>query len=183
MLEACEPRRTRHGIEVAQWLGVKAALAIAILTVPARASSSAVAPPIDTRQTLHLTFGTEPRWAAGFELKPTSVRSLGDPRLVLSAGLLGGLEFARSESHQKLSLEPGWSSLPHEEEAYPNEDAIKSYRIDPFSIDDGDLLITASPMPARVAAGLLGDMSRTFLSGALNTYPFYQLYGYFEVSA
>lgn len=80
-------------------------------------------------------------------------------------------------------MNAAWASLPHEEEAYPNADAMRHLSLDPFSIQDDSLLITASDMPAAAAATLPTDMARPYVSGAFNTYPFSQTYGYFEITA
>ena len=150
---------------------------------PARAENDAAELPSHAHQTLHLVFSRKPRWASGLEAGSSRIRQLSDPALVLSAGLRGGLEASRPVRPSIGAAEPGWSSLPHEEEAYPNGDAIQGDHLDPFSVVGGNLVITASPLPPEASADLPADMPRKFLSGAFNTFPFCQTYGYFEVTA
>lgn len=156
----------------------------ATVTLLCLTSARALAAPADgLRHTLHLTFQRKPVWAAGFETGHMEVRALDDPRFTLTAGLRGGLEPARPSGPVAGAAGPGWSSLPREEEAYPNGDSMRSDRIDPFSVADGSLVITASRLPHAVEPTLPNHMQRTFLSGAFNTYPYCQTYGYFEITA
>ena len=158
--------------------------AFTLTLVGLAASGRALSAPADgLHRTLHLTFQSVPVWATGFETGNQQVRPLDDPRFRLNAGLRGGLERARSGKTPSGPLLPGWSSLPREEEAYPNDDLIRSYQINPFSIAHGSLVMTASRLPPALESTLPVDMPRVFLSGALNTYPYCQTYGYFEVTA
>ncbi len=147
-------------------------------------STRSLTAPVDgLHRTLHLTFEREPVWATGFETSAPDVRSLDDPRFALNAGLRGGLEPARPTGTTLAARRPGWASLPREEEAYPNGDAMRSFQLRPFSVANGSLVITASPLPGSLVATLPSDMPRKYLSGAFNTYPYCQTYGYFEVTA
>ncbi len=167
-----------------EWFANRLVQAFTLSLIGLTASGRGLSAPADgLRQTLHLTFQNEPVWTAGFETGNQAVRSLDDPRFTLNAGLRGGLEQARSSAMMSGPFRPGWSSLPREEEAYPNGDLMRSYRIDPFSIAHGNLVITASQLPLALEATLPADMPRVFLAGALNTYPYCQTYGYFEVTA
>ncbi len=129
---------------------------------------------------LALTFEAMPAWRRGPVRPAAAVKPFDDKNFVLDAGLLGGL---RPPFDTANGMDAAWASLPHEQEAYPDADAMAKLGISPYSVRDGALLITASPMPAAAAATLPPDMPRRYLSGAFNTYPFGQTYGYFEVTA
>lgn len=129
---------------------------------------------------LDLTFSSMPSWRHGPIPWPPLARPFDDRAFMLGAGLTSGLRAAFETAHGAAAA---WASLPHEEEAYPNADAMRELSIDPFSIHDGDLRIEATAMPAKAARTLPSDMARSYLSGALNTYPFSQTYGYFEITA
>ncbi|WP_419730630.1 glycoside hydrolase family 16 protein [Lichenicola sp.] len=131
-------------------------------------------------ETLNLNFRTMPHWRTGPMPWPPIARPFNDPGFVLSAGMMSGL---RSPYRKNALSAPAWASLSNEKEAYPNGDALTDLGIDPFSILDDVLLLTATPIPARAAATLPADMPRQYLSGSFNTYPFSQTYGYFEVTA
>ncbi len=129
---------------------------------------------------LDLTFNAMPRWRHGAMPWPPRPEPFDDKAFILSAGLMSGLRqpFASGNGGNA-----AWSSLPHEQEAYPDADAMLALSIDPFSIRGGALLIAAAPMSTRAARTLPADMPRHYVSGAFNTYPFSQTYGYFEVTA
>ncbi len=128
---------------------------------------------------LALSFDAMPAWRRG-PLPAAAVARPLDKGVVLVAGLTSGL---RPPFDRVAGADAAWSSLPHEQEAYPDADAMAALGISPYSVQDGALLITASPMPANAAATLPPDMPRRYLSGAFNTYPFGQTYGTFEVTA
>ena len=131
-------------------------------------------------KTLDLSFTTMPHWRAGPMPWPPNAQPFSDPEFMLSAGLMSGLRPA----YKKIAgSDPAWASLPNEEEAYPDGDAVSNLAISPFAVQDGALLLTASPIEAHVATTLPADMPRKFVSGAFNTYPFSQTYGYFEITA
>ena len=128
---------------------------------------------------LALSFDALPAWRRG-PLPRAAAGSIGDADLVLVAGLTSGV---RPPFDKTNNSNAAWSSLPHEQEAYPNADAMAALGISPYAVRGGALLITASPMPAAAAATLPRDMPRRYLSGAFNTFPFSQTFGYFEVTA
>lgn len=130
--------------------------------------------------TLDLTFPTMPHWRAGPMPWPAVARPFSDPGFILSAGLMSGL---RPAYKTVPGSDPAWASLHNEQEAYPNGDAISDLGISPFVVEDGALLLTALPMQKSAAATLPADMPRKLISGAFNTYPFSQTYGYFEITA
>ena len=177
-------RRAGSGLTGEPRIGrIVRAVALAVVGLAACERGSA-APADGLRRTLHLTFQNEPGWASGLKTGNHEIRPLDDSRFHLSAGLRDGLEAARPVAAVGAgSLQPGWSSLHQEEEAYPNGDAIRSYRISPFSVADGSLVITASRLPSGLTPTLPVDMPRAFVSGALNSFPYCQTYGYFEVTA
>ncbi len=148
--------------------------------VPVSRATEVAVTPHDGLPVLALSFETMPAWRRGPVAPAAAARRFDDKDFVLDAGLLGGLRppFDRADGS-----DAAWASLPHEQEAYPDADAMAKLGIDPYSVRDGALLITASPMPAAAAATLPPDMPRRYLSGAFNTYPFAQTYGYFEVTA
>ncbi len=155
-----------------------ACLAVLGVTPAALAAGDAVTPHAG-RPVLALSFDAMPTWRHG-PVPGAATRPFDDPGFALRAGLTSGLRppFDRTDGG-----DAAWSSLPHEQEAYPDADAMAAIGISPFAIRDGALLITASPMPAAVAATLPRDMPRRYLSGAFNTFPFGQTFGYFEVTA
>ncbi len=158
----------------------------ALLAVP-MAQAAAQLPPAMSgmfRPTLNLSFAELPKWRSGSDAPPRAARALDDPGFSLAAGLVGGFQPWSDRTHAEArNASPGWSALPHEAEAYPNGDAMRLLGISPFSVADGALRITASPMPAAAAATLPAGLPGRFLAGALNTFPYGQTYGYFEVEA
>lgn len=129
---------------------------------------------------LDLSFTSMPSWRRGPMPWPPVAKPLDAPDFVLSASYMSGL---RAPFRTDNGSDPAWASLSNEQEAYPDGDAIADLGLTPFSIQDGTLLLTASPIPPAAAATLPSDMPRRYLSGAFNTYPFSQTYGYFEITA
>ena len=81
-----------------------------------------------------------------------------------------------------------WSSWWGETEAYPNNNALYNLRAAqvslPYIVTSSAIDLIARPMPKAVMAGLPSQIAgRTILSGALNSYPYSQQYGYFEMTA
>jgi hypothetical protein len=77
-----------------------------------------------------------------------------------------------------------WSSIHNELEVYPTGDMLGYLHETPFSMQDGALAITASPLtPAATATLPQSYADRQYFSGAMNTYPCGQQYGYFEMVA
>jgi beta-glucanase (GH16 family) len=129
-----------------------------------------------------IDFLTMPAWKTGAEPWPPVAQPYSSPDFAISASLFSGLRASYSPAANS-TFSPAWASLSNELEAYPNADAMKNLGISPFSVSNGVLSITASPMSQAAKATLPSDMQRTYLSGALNTYPFSQTYGYFEILA
>ncbi|NPD65157.1 glycoside hydrolase family 16 protein [Lichenicola cladoniae] len=132
------------------------------------------------RPILDLAFSSVPNWRSGPMPWPPLPKPFDDKDFILSAGLMSGL---RPAFDKRAGTNSAWASLSNEEEAYPDADAMRLLQISPYSMLDGALAITAASMPASAAKTLPRDMVRRYLSGALNTYPFSQTYGYFEITA
>ncbi len=133
-------------------------------------------------QTLNLGFSTMPVWRTGTTPWPPVAQPFTSPGFKLNASLFSGLQASYSP-HASATFSPAWATLSNELEAYPNADAMSDLNIDPFSVSNGVLSITASPLSAAAQATLPAGISRSYLSGALNTYPYGQTYGYFEIDA
>ena len=165
-------------VRLLQTVAVVALLGVAAART-APAADDASGPP-SAKPVLDLRFAAMPAWRHGPMPWPAVATPFDDKGFVLSAGLASGLRPAFETGHGK---DAAWSSLPHEEEAYPDGDAMRVLSRSPFSIQGAALLITAAPLTAAAARTLPPDMSRQYLSGAFNTYPFGQTYGTFEVTA
>ena len=158
--------RTLLRIAAACLLGFSASGPVAVRAAPA---------PV-----LDIGFATMPHWRGGAIPAQATPVPFADRSFALRAGLASGL---RPPYKWAAALSPAWASLGHEQEAYPDADAMTDLGLSPFSIQDGALHLTASPMPAHAAETLPANMKRAYMSGAFNTYPFGQTYGYFEVTA
>ena len=134
------------------------------------------------QQVLTIDFDKMPAWKTGAEPWPPVAQPFTSPNFALSASLFSGLRASYSAKASS-TFNPAWASLSNELEAYPNADAMTDLKISPFQIDHGELLITAAPISEAAKATLPSGMPRTYLSGALNTYPFSQTYGYYEIVA
>jgi beta-glucanase (GH16 family) len=86
---------------------------------------------------------------------------------------------------------PAWSSVGSrtadtirgEMEVYPNADAIAVTGVSPFQYDHSHLNVIAYHMPTQWRDTVSPRLPNEYLSGALVTYPFGQLYGVFEMRA
>jgi Glycosyl hydrolases family 16 len=76
---------------------------------------------------------------------------------------------------------PAFSWLSSELAVYPNRDAIERAEYSPFSIVDDALVITADHTPAAMRPLIPTTFAHDYVSGAINSYPFSQTYGYFEL--
>lgn len=124
----------------------------------------------------------EDPWWTSYQLAPQPLTS---PHFALSQGLPPNAAYPASSV---LAGKPYWSSYSGEYEAYPNQDmsvALTSAGlIPPIGLSGGCVDLTASLMPPLAATTLPANLAgRRYLSGAFNTYPFSQLYGYFEITA
>ena len=112
------------------------------------------------------------------------------------------LPFAASKVHFTPGLDPSgayavlpqalsqvtWSSWPGETEAYPNKNALYYLRANdmaiPYLRNDASIDLVARAMPPAIMSTLPPPLAgRTILSGAFNSYPYSQQYGYFEMVA
>jgi hypothetical protein len=76
---------------------------------------------------------------------------------------------------------PAFSWLSSELAVYPNGDAIAVGGYSPFSIEHDALVITAERTPAAMRPLIPVSFAHDYISGAINSYPFSQTYGYFEL--
>ncbi len=76
---------------------------------------------------------------------------------------------------------PAFSWLSSELAVYPNADAIAQGQYSPFSVADDALVITADRTPAAMRPLIPASFAHDYISGAINSYPFSQVYGYFEL--
>jgi len=77
--------------------------------------------------------------------------------------------------------DPSGSSLTGEDQWYIDTDYAPTASVNPFSVEDGVLTITAAPAAADIQAEIGGY---DYTSGMLTSYPsFAQTYGYFEIRA
>jgi hypothetical protein len=135
---------------------------------------------IDSAHPPHLRTG-EPVWWP----TPLPARSLADVRVSYTPGLdPSGSYVASGQGGSEVS----WSSWSGETEAYPNKNALTNLRASgvslPLTQNTSMIDLIARPMPAAVAATLPSQLSgKTILSGAFNSYPYSQEYGYFEMTA
>ncbi len=129
------------------------------------------------RMTLDAVFTAVPPLRHG--AIPRDARALDDPAFVWLAGGLHGMAMPGAGPFAS------WATLPnnHEMQAYPNGDAIRHGAPDPFAVVDGGLAITARPLTPAERGLLPPGMAVTYGSGALSSYPFGQIYGYFEMTA
>ncbi len=82
-----------------------------------------------------------------------------------------------------------WSGWSGEAEAYPNLQALENLPADPgmpmpLRVNKGAIHMVAQPISAVETAALPPQLAgRSIVSGALNSYPYGQTYGYFEILA
>ena len=148
-------------------------------------ASAAPSPLLDltgASQTLDVTFAGMPAWRTGATPWPPVAQPFTSSSFQLNASMFGAMQASYSPV-ANAGFSPAWATLGNELEAYPNADAMSNLHISPFSVSQGVLSITASPMSAAAQATLPPGIHRTYLSGALNTYPYGQTYGYFEITA
>ncbi len=125
--------------------------------------------------------GEQPWWA-GYQLAP---QPLSSPHFALSLGLPPNAAYPASKA---LAAASYWSGYYGEYEVYPNYDTVLALvsagMASPLGLSSGSIDLTASLMPAGLATTLPANLAgRRYMSGAFNTYPFSQLYGYFEITA
>ena len=124
----------------------------------------------------------EDAWWGGYQLASLPLTS---PKFALALGLPPNAAWPASAS---LPGKPFWSGYSGEYEAYPNYDTIVGLTsagvTSPIGLGSGSVDLTASLMPLGVTTTLPSNLAgRQYMSGGFNTYPFSQLYGYFEITA
>jgi hypothetical protein len=113
-----------------------------------------------------------------------AIRPMDDPAFVWSPGYAHAQPARTLPPYVKPGLPyPAFSSLHDELEVYPNADAMTAAHYSPFSISDGALRITVDKLPEAIRPMVPADYPGEYISGALNSYPFCQTYGYFEMTA
>ena len=141
--------------------------------------------------TLDVSDLIEPSFTAGFNrmpafksglVHPASSRALTDPEFQWVAGYIhANLAMGVPAYIPRGRPAPAFSWLSSELASYPNADAIAAGRYSPFSIDRDALVITADRTPATMRPLIPDAFAKTYLSGAISSYPFGQTYGYFEL--
>lgn len=145
----------------------------------------------DLVATFDAAFTASPRLRPGkVEPAPWRPLRLHDPTFSFVSGYVHALPMYGGERPMDRSY-PAWSSLGSrtgetvhgEAEVYPNADAITATGASPFRHDARDLQVIADHMPDRLRDAVPLRLPCDYLSGALVTYPFGQLYGFFEIRA
>lgn len=126
-------------------------------------------------------FSRLPRFARG-TVRPQPPRPLDDPAFEWVAGYIHAVRSPGLPDHLPPGAPaPAFSWLSSETAVYPNADAIAAGGHSPFAIDRDALVITADHTPPAMRPLIPEPMSRSFVSGAISSYPFSQTYGYFEL--
>ena len=128
------------------------------------------------------TFHTMPPFARG-KFVPMPCRPLTDASFRWISGYVHATRCPNIPTLAPAGQAPAFSFLRHELAAYPNADAMTISGCSPFSIDKGNLIISADRTPAAVRAILPDEAPHDYFSGALSSYPYSQRYGYFELKA
>jgi beta-glucanase (GH16 family) len=136
-----------------------------------------------TQPVFSADFHTMPKFVAG-RVHQAPTRPLTDPSFRWVSGYVHATAAPGQPANVPLGRpSPAFSSLHDELAAYPNADAIDASGYTPFSVTDGVLTITADRTPDSMRSLLPTPHVHDYVSGALNSYPFGQTYGYFEMSA
>ncbi|WP_245312576.1 Ig-like domain-containing protein [Bradyrhizobium macuxiense] len=132
------------------------------------ANVNIVTPPTDMVQTFNDDFNT---LSAGQ-----------DPHLTWRTSYAwGGPDGYSLSGEQQVYVDPSFSGLPGSLAGLPGSQASAPLGLNPFSIQDGHLVITAQPLPASDAPYVGGHQ---FSSGMISTQnSFAQTYGYFQMTA
>jgi beta-glucanase (GH16 family) len=136
------------------------------------------------RPGLALDFSTMPAFRTG-KAEPvpagTTPPGLTDPGFVLLAGDVHASASPTLPAYVKPGQPfPGFSWLADELAVYPNWDAIRESGYSPFSVANNVLTITAQKTPPQVVPFLPAGYPNAYISGAFCSFPYSQVYGYFE---
>jgi hypothetical protein len=171
-----------------------AGLFLALAVLPAALAPTPINTPNDTLgAALDTSDFIKPGFQADFTVMPAithdrirrqPARPLTDPAFTWTAGYVHakpalGIPVWNPPGHKA----PGFSWLPAELAVYPNEDAIDAGGYSPFSMVDHAFRITAAPTPDKMRTLIPLGWATDYISGAINSYPFSQTYGYFEMTA
>jgi hypothetical protein len=175
------------------WRGLAAAAAALTLLVGGVAQNAVNTPSDAVGDAPDTADFIQPGFQADFKTVPDfphartgrfAVRPLSDPAFHWSPAYAHAKPARGLPPYVKPGLPfPAFSALHDELEVYPNEDAMAAAHYSPFSISDGALRITVAPLPAAMRPMVPDDYPAEYVSGAMNTYPFSQTYGYFEITA
>lgn len=135
---------------------------------------------------LALTFATVPTWRVGKAPAGAVPLPLDDPSFVMIAGYVNNVPAPQDPAYvPQGDAQPGFSWLTGTGSVYPNGDMIAKTGYNPFSVTPEAILeVTAQDLPASVDPYLPAIMADVeYMSGAFNTYPYSQQYGYFEIKA
>ncbi len=141
--------------------------------------------PLDRSDFIEPSFATDfsamPRFRTGL-LVPSNPKPLLDPAFEWTSAYTWGKP-SRPIPTAELGkpLKPSFSEHPGELASYPNADAIAAAGYSPFSVANGILTITADHTPASMLPLIPPGLAPDYTSGAMNSYPFSQTYGYFEM--
>jgi hypothetical protein len=126
-------------------------------------------------------FNTIPEFAGGV-VRPQPPRPLTDPAFEWTAGYVHATRSPGVPDYVPHNRSiPAFSWLSSELAVYPNGDAITLGDYNPFSIVRDALVITADRTPAAIRPLIPASFVHDYISGAINSYPFGQMYGYFEM--
>lgn len=140
------------------------------------------------RITLDHTFTARPTFAPSkaMPLGAAAVPALDDPNFQWRAGYKSA-SLARSVTTAWRTGRPypgfSWLSGNKELATFPNADAIALTGLDPITSDGESLILSAQKPSAEYLAHLPAGMPTDYVSGAINSFPFAQAHGVFEMVA
>lgn len=141
----------------------------------------------DAVKTLDATFASLPSFAVGkAETAASPAPSFTDPAFKWRAGYVFGDLFKGAAAPPSGQPSPAYSWINQEAACYPNGDAIAALGLNASGLNviasyAGNLHIIARPNPPSVPPTLPANYTTTHISGAINSYPFSQADGYFEI--
>jgi Glycosyl hydrolases family 16 len=165
--------------------GAGLAVAGAAPVAPINTAGDQLGDRLDTNDFIEQNFAARftalPDFAAGV-VRPRPPMPLTDPTFEWSAGYIHATRSPGVPDYVPRNRPiPAFSWLSSELAVYPNRDAIEQAGYSPFSIVDDALVITADHTPASMLPLIPATFAHDYVSGAINSYPFGQTYGYFEL--